>query len=125
MAEAVSIHTTIPPGLARQQRERERALKRLVKLRKKAADEIEKLIAFLDQSDTYVMTELEEDDREDVGDDEPSLGSFDRMTNQEKSWRVQSLWAFPAVDAEQDDYDREDDDPNEAKQQPPEMTPCA
>lgn len=72
------------------------------------------------------MTELEDDDdREDVGDDEPSLGSFDRMTNQEKSWRTQSPWAFPAVDAEQDDCDREDDDPNEDKQQPPEMTPCA
>jgi hypothetical protein len=122
MAEAVSIYTTIPPGLARQQRERERALKRLVKLRKKAADEIEKLIAFLDQSDTYVMTELEEEsDREDVGDDEPSLGSFNRMLDQSKAWRTQSMWAFPAVDAEQDDCDREDDDPNEDKQQPAEM----
>ena len=27
-------------------------------------------------------------DDEDNGDGEPSLGSFDRMTNQEKSWRV-------------------------------------
>jgi hypothetical protein len=36
-----------------------------------------------------------------------------------------SLWAFPALDAEVDDADLEDDDPNEAKQQPPEMTPCA
>jgi hypothetical protein len=36
-----------------------------------------------------------------------------------------SLGAFPALDAEVDDADREDDDPNEAKQLPPEMTPCA
>jgi hypothetical protein len=33
------------------------------------------------------------------------------MTDQSKSWR-QSLWDIPAVDAEQDDCDREDDDPN-------------
>jgi hypothetical protein len=52
---------------------------------------------------------------------EPSLGSFDRITDQDKAWRQQSLWAFPAIDGEQDDADREDDDPNEAKQQPPEM----
>jgi hypothetical protein len=57
MAEAVSIYTTIPPELARQQRDRDRALKRLAKLRKRASDEIERLIGFLDQSDTYVMTE--------------------------------------------------------------------
>jgi hypothetical protein len=40
------------------------------------------------------------------------------MTNQEKSWRTQSMWAFPAVDAEQDDCDREDCDPDECKLQP-------
>ena len=81
------------------------------------------LIDVLDEIDPD--PELEDDVREDVGDDEPSLGSFDRMMDQSKSWRTQSLWAFPAVDAEQDDCDREDDDPNEDKQQPPEMTPCA
>jgi hypothetical protein len=69
--------------------------------------------------------ELEDDVRENVGDDEPSLGSFDRMTDQSKSWRTQTIWAFPAVDAELDDADREDCDPNEAKDQPLEMTPCA
>ena len=56
------------------------------------------------------------------GDDaEPSLGSFDRMTDQSKAWRTQSLWAFPKVDAELDDCDRKDADPDRAKQQPPEM----
>jgi hypothetical protein len=48
---------------------------------------------------------------EDEGDNEPSLGSFDRMTDQDN--------------AEQDDCDSEDADPYEAKQQPPKMTPCA
>jgi hypothetical protein len=84
------------------------------RLRKEARAEIDRLIRFLDKTDDYVSRELEDDDdREQVGDDEPSLGSFDRMTNQDKAWRQQSLWAFPAVDAEQDDADREDDDPRE------------
>jgi hypothetical protein len=69
--------------------------------------------------------ELEpEDEGEGEGDDdEPSLGSFDRMTDQSKSWRLR-LWEIPGIDAEQDNCDREDDDPDEAKQQPSEMTPC-
>jgi hypothetical protein len=46
-------------GLARQNREREKALRRLAKLRKKASDEIERLIGFLDASDPYAATELE------------------------------------------------------------------
>ncbi|WP_409187595.1 hypothetical protein [Bradyrhizobium sp. RDM4] len=48
--------------------------------------EIDRLIAFLDQSDPYA-TELE-DACEDEGaavDEEPSLGSFDRMTDQSRS----------------------------------------
>jgi hypothetical protein len=32
------------------------------------------------------------------------------MTNQEKAWRQRSLWAFPAVDGEQDDADSEESD---------------
>ncbi|MEH2534411.1 hypothetical protein V1277_006293 [Bradyrhizobium sp. AZCC 1588] len=63
------------------------------------------LIDVLDEIDPD--SELEEDVREDVGDDEPSLGSFDRMTDQNKAWRTQSMWAFPAVDAEQDNADDE------------------
>jgi hypothetical protein len=46
---------------------------------------------------------------------EPSLGSFDRMTNQEKSWKQRfnsSNW-HAGNDAELDDADREDSDPAE------------
>jgi hypothetical protein len=83
--------------------------------------EIERLITFLDACDPYVVNELEgDDDREEVGDREPSLGSFDRMINQEKSYR-QAFCAAGDTDAEQDDCDREDDDPDEAKDQPLEM----
>jgi hypothetical protein len=56
-------------GLARQNREREKALRRLAKLRRKASDEIERLLAFLDASDPYAATELE-----DSIDDEPHDG---------------------------------------------------
>jgi hypothetical protein len=49
---------------------------------------------------------------------EPSLGSFDRMTNQEKSWLTQGGW-FDGSDRELDDADREDDGTHEAKAQPP------
>jgi hypothetical protein len=51
------------------------------------------------------MTELDgDDDREEGGDSEPSLGSFDRMTNHEKSYRqVYGGYAASEVDAEADD----------------------
>lgn len=108
-----------------QQRARQAALTDLARLRKEARAEIHRLITFLDQSDPYVMTELEEqDEREEGGDSEPSLGSFDRMTNQEKSYRQVSVWCLP-LDLEADDCDREDGDPDEAMQQAPEMCPCA
>ena len=79
---------------------------------------IDTLIDVLDEIDPD--PDLEEDDREEVGDDEPSLGSFDRMTDQDMSWR-QRLRDIPEYDAEQDDCDSEDADPDEDKQQPPEM----
>lgn len=46
---------------------------------------------------------------------EPSLGSFDRMLNQEKSWRQHEgpSCAWVVTDAEQDDADNEDSDPAE------------
>lgn len=101
MIEADSVHSTPPlnasvgllSGLAIQQRERVRALSDLARLRKEAAAEITRLIAFLDASDPYAMTELEDecgdegaqcedegaehDGREPDVDDEPSLGSCD------------------------------------------------
>jgi hypothetical protein len=93
------------------------------RLRKEARDEIERLIRFLDDTENHMALEPCDDDGEDA---EPSLGSFDRMIDQSKAWRTSgSLWAHPPLDAEVDDCDREDDDPNEAKQQPLEMTSCA
>lgn len=73
----------IPPALAVQEQARETALTDLARLRKEAMAEIDRLIAFLDASDTYVMNELEPDGTEDEdsdpgedgADDEPSLGS--------------------------------------------------
>ncbi|MCK1693842.1 hypothetical protein [Bradyrhizobium sp. 144] len=86
-------------GLGIQQRERARALSDLARLRKEASAEITRLIAFLDASDPYVMTELEEDISADLEDDdpaenddptendlddEPSLGSLDHHHSQER-----------------------------------------
>jgi hypothetical protein len=90
-------------ALAQQQLQRVRSINALARLRKEARDEIGRLIEFLDASDEYVMTELEDEaDLEDVGDSEPSLGSFDRVLNQEKSY-AQSFGEFiPSVDAEYD-----------------------
>jgi len=45
---------------------------------------------------------------------EPSLGSLDRVVNQDRAWCGHGYFA----DLELDDCDREDDDPDEAKQQP-------
>ena len=63
---------------------------------------------FLDASDPYVMTEREDnDDREDGADGEPSLGSFDRMSDQIKAWSTRSIYAEIEVDAEHDTADAE------------------
>jgi hypothetical protein len=72
------------PGLQQQERERANSLEELARLRKDAAAEIDRLIGFLDASDSYVQTELEEecedegaaceDEGAGDGDEEPSLG---------------------------------------------------
>ena len=63
-------------ALAQQQLMRIHSIRSLVRLRKDARDEISRLIEFLDASDEYVMTELEDDaELEEGGDSEPSLGS--------------------------------------------------
>jgi hypothetical protein len=119
MTQADSVHSTPPlntsagtpverpadsvdsilSGLAIQQRDRETTLQRLAGLRKEASAEIERLIAFLDASDPYASTELEQqvddepvDDNEldgpENGEDEESdpaewsLGSLDGQTDQ-------------------------------------------
>ena len=58
-------------------------------------------------------TEDEHDGAEPDVDGEPSLGAFDRVIDQSKSWTQRlgpSTW-HAAIDAELDDADREDDDP--------------
>ncbi|WP_407174555.1 hypothetical protein [Bradyrhizobium sp. STM 3562] len=118
---AVKFHElNMPPEradrLAEQHAMRVEAISTLRRLRREARDEICRLIRFLDESDPYVMTELEDDDSslfEEGGDSEPSLGSFDRMINQEKSYTQRMKWATFDHDLEEDDCDQEDDDPRE------------
>ena len=91
-------------GLQEQETNRIASLETLHRLRREARDEISRLIQFLDLSDQYVMTELEEDNElEETGEGEPCLGSFDRIINQEKSYRGGSC----EVDAELDSADDE------------------
>jgi hypothetical protein len=90
--------------LAIQDRERAATLGTLARLRKEASAEIHRLIAFLDASDPYVMTELEEeDDREEVGDSEPWLGSLDRQ-------KGQTRWGAGCTDDAE--LDTADDEPS-------------
>src|SRR3569833_2404510 len=100
MSQAESTNTTGAPGsspghplsgLAAQQAARADTLGRLLQMRREASAEIARLIQFLDASDPFVMTELEDDgDREEecedegaqcedegaISDDEPSLGAL-------------------------------------------------
>jgi len=92
MIEADRVHSTpridlpsknLTRPLSKQEADRKKSLRTLRRLRTRARDEISRLIQFLDLSDPYVMTELEDvDDREEVGDTEPSLGSLDRLVDQ-------------------------------------------
>jgi hypothetical protein len=119
MAQADGVHSTpslyLPTDMTP-----EEIFRAIDKLRKDARDEIFRLIEFLDKTDDYVSRELEQQDGNDEpeGHDEPSLGSFDRMTNQEKSWRTVDRnpdlygWSH-GIDNEQDHCDHEDDDPAE------------
>lgn len=73
-----SIQQTI--GLAEQEARRMQSIKKLQQMRVEARLESDRLIRFLDQSDFYVMTELEDDDSclfEDAGDAEPSASMTD------------------------------------------------
>jgi hypothetical protein len=90
-------------SLSLAQRDREKALRRVAKLRQRASAEIERLIAFLHASDPYAATELEEqiddepcDDNEldgpENGEDEesappePSLGSVGEQHIVQTGW---------------------------------------
>lgn len=93
-------------GRVTQESERANSIAMLRHLRREARQEISRLIQFLDDSDDYVLTELEDDSElEDIGDAEPNLGSFDGMFNQEKSYRQRACLA--GVDLEADDADLE------------------
>jgi hypothetical protein len=96
--------------LATQAAEREEALQRLRSLRKEAADEIDRLLEFLDASDIdpdleptlgFMNGPPEMDECETPEDDEPSLASLDRMADQTK-WAAGGM-----MDAELDDSDDE------------------
>jgi hypothetical protein len=52
--------------------------------------------------------EREPDDEADDSEAEPSLGSFDRMSNQSKAWRQTAGGLCFSIDAEQDGADNED-----------------
>jgi hypothetical protein len=137
MTQADSVHSTPPINtsekpvevspeelsarLAKEAAKRKRALKRLRKLREKARNEIDRLLDFLDASDIdpdleptlgFMNGPAEMDECEVPEDDEPSLGSFDRMIDQEKSYRDVNRnpdvygWSS-GVDNEQDDCDHE------------------
>ncbi|WP_407122823.1 hypothetical protein [Bradyrhizobium sp. STM 3561] len=88
-------------NLIAQERRRRAAISTLQRLRREARDEISRLIQFLDQSDPYVMTELEDDDEREPEEREPSLGSVDRGPDQTR-WSAGSC-----DDAECDDSDLE------------------
>jgi hypothetical protein len=96
LARALYLPTDVSP---------EEIFQAIGRLRKEARDEIDRLIGFLDKTDDYVSRELEdEDDREPVGDDEPSLGSFDAISNQDRAWKgTTGQW----LDCEKDDSDDE------------------
>ena len=79
----------------------------LKKLRKEAAAEIDRLLAFLDDLDGD--TDLEDDSDEDEGEvDEPSLGWTSTIKQEGQHWLGDRLSTRePFVDAEIDDADKE------------------
>ena len=105
MDQADSVHSTPPTNTSADTLERpadsagalyvktpvtpEEIFQAIGRLRKEARDEIDRLIRFLDKTDDYVSRELEVEDGNDEpeGDEEPSLGSFDRMADQSKAWQ--------------------------------------
>jgi hypothetical protein len=81
-ADALYLPTDVTP---------EEIFQAIGRLRKEARDAIDELIRFLDKTDDYVSRELEDDagsNPEEDSDAEPSLGSFDGLVNQAKSWAV-------------------------------------
>jgi hypothetical protein len=103
----------------------EEAFQAIGRLRKEASDEIERLIRFRDETENHMEREPEDVgdgdcDLEDGADDEPSLGSHEIREAGAVSYlhHYVSDGCDMLADCEQDDCDREDDDPDESKQQP-------
>lgn len=87
----------------------------LGRARRAAANEIERLIQWLDSTiDVDEDAAIDDDPCDGEGDDEPSLGSFDRLSNQLHGWKNRG-WG---VDCELDRCDDEVSDPSEEKLQP-------
>jgi hypothetical protein len=83
----------------------------LGRLRKAARDEIERLIDWLDRTiDCDQDAAVDDNPCDGDPDVEPSLGSFDRMSNQLNAWAHRG-WGN--VDAELDKCDDEESDPAE------------
>jgi hypothetical protein len=116
MTKADSVHSTPPTNTSASDLYRrvdispEDFFQALGRVRRSARDEIERLIEWLD-STIDVDEDMAVDDGPCDGDPdaEPSLGSFDLMSDQVKAWQTRtSFEAVPEVDAE---LDRCDDEP--------------
>lgn len=82
----------------------------LGRARKAAADEIERLIQWLDSTiDVDEDCAADDEPCDGDGDLEPALGSFDSLSNQIKAWSTRDLMAAQE-DRELDDCDREEGD---------------
>ena len=110
MTQADCVFITPPTDASRllniieQEAARQASIETLRLLRRQARDEIDKLLAFLDASDTYVTTELEDDgDQADASYSESGVKVCSPMEDDEDSDTAEE------DDAPEDGHDREDD----------------
>ena len=110
MTQADSVHSTPPTNTSRlqnirqQEAARQASLAIVRKLRREAAAEIERLIAFMDRSDEYVIGELEDDgDQDDASYPISGVHCANPMEDDEDSD------ADEDSDPGEDSHDREDD----------------
>ena len=109
MSQADSTNTTGVPGVGGEglylptDVTPEQIFQEIGKLRKEARDEIDRLIGFLDKTDSYMFRELEDsiddnphdEETDDNGEDnefddpaEPSLGAFEGHDDQNVAWKA-------------------------------------
>jgi hypothetical protein len=85
-------------------------------VRRAARDEIERLFAWLDSTNDVDEDRATDDEPCDGDDFEPSLGSFDRMSDQIKAWQSTG---YAGVDCELDKCDDEQsDEPEDGDSEP-------